>query len=281
MSTNTDLAWLLRIHLNFLFDILMIMKIKQGYMDAETSRLYYEIDGNPKGAPVLLLHGGLGSISNLAPIYPYLSSDHLIISTDFRGHGKSSLGHKPLSYLQYQRDIQALLRYLDIQRYSIVGFSDGGIVGYRLAAQQAQQVDCLITIGAQWRLTDNDPSIEILQGLTAEYWCSEFADDVTAYSNENPQPDFPRLLDAVKKVWLDTSSSGYPGALVEKIRCPTLIMRGDSDFLFSLEEAMILKSQIAQCHLANIPLTTHAAHQESPRITGEIIKQFMLNQKAQ
>ncbi|EGQ8444972.1 alpha/beta fold hydrolase [Vibrio cholerae] len=251
------------------------MKNRNGYIGVNGSEIYYELSGNPEGEPLLMLHGGLGSLNELSPIHKYVAADYQLISIDFRGHGKSLLGGLPLNYMQYQQDVQNVLSYLGIEKYSIFGFSDGGIVGYRLAAQEPERVSCLVTLGSQWRLEADDPSIELLSGLTAEFWVSRFADDVAFYEASNPKPDFPKLVDMVKAVWLDITETGYPDELVEKICCPTLVMRGDNDFLFSLNEAVALKSKIAGCSFANIPLTAHSSHQESPELVGEMLKQFM------
>ena len=241
--------------------------------------VYYEMSGNADGKPLVMLHGGLGSKEDFAPVHRYLASEYCLISIDFRGHGKSTLGNTPLSYELYQNDIQNVLSHLGVSRYSLFGFSDGGIVGYRLAAQLPEKVDCLITLGSQWRLKSDDPSIEILNGLTAEFWAERFADDVARYNVSNPKPNFPKLVDAVKMVWLDTSASGYPSCLVEHIKCPTLIMRGDNDFLFSLDEAVALKSRISGADFANIPFTAHASHQESPDLVGVMLQQFLSQQE--
>jgi len=251
------------------------MENRSGYISVKGSEIYYELSGNPDGEPLLMLHGGLGSLNELIPIQQYVASDYQLISVDFRGHGKSPLGDSPLSYLQYQQDIHYVLSYLGIDRYSIFGFSDGGIVGYRLAAQEPERVSCLVTLGATWRLEADDPSIELLSGLTADFWRSRFADDVAFYEASNPKPDFSKLVDAVKTVWLDTTVSGYPSNLVEEIRCPTLVMRGDNDFLFSLDEAVALRSKIADCSFANIPLSAHSSYQESPALVGEMLKLFL------
>ncbi|OEF86803.1 oxidoreductase [Vibrio sp. V09_P4A23P171] len=255
------------------------MENRNGYVGVVGSKVYFEVSGNPNGEPLLMLHGGLGSLNELSSIYQYVATDYQLISVDFRGHGKSLLGDRQLSYMQYQEDIQHVLSYLNIDKYSIFGFSDGGIVGYRLAAQEPERVSCLVTLGSQWRLEANDPSIELLGGLTPDFWASRFADDVAFYESSNPEPNFPKLVDAVKAVWLDTTESGYPYDMVEKICCPTLIMRGDNDFLFSLDEAVALKLKVAGSSFANIPLTAHSAHQESPKLVGEILKQFMLQHK--
>ncbi|MGL6177586.1 MAG: alpha/beta fold hydrolase, partial [Vibrionaceae bacterium] len=233
----------------------------------------------PDGTPLLMLHGGLGSLNELSPLHHHVGADHLLISVDFRGHGKSLLGERPLSYQQYQLDLQHLLNYLGVDKYAIFGFSDGGVVGYRLAAQAPERVSCLVTLGAAWRISANDPALALLSGLTAQFWTAKFAAEVAWYEATNPRPDFPKLVDAVKAVWLDTSAAGYPDQQVEKIRCPTLVMRGDNDFLFSLDEAAALKSKIAGCSFANIPLTGHNAHQESPALVGEMLQQFITHSK--
>ena len=252
---------------------------KDGYINVSGSSIYYELSGNPNGEPLLMLHGGLGSIGDLAPLHEYIAVDYRLISIDFRGHGKSPLDGIPLSYAQYQSDVQGVLSHLGVTRYSIFGFSDGGVVGYRLAAQQPENVVCLITLGSQWRLEAHDPSIELLSNLTAEFWAENFPAGVDSYNASNPNPDFTKLVEAVKAVWLDTTESGYPCGLVESITCPSLIIRGDNDFLFSLEEAVALKAKIPGADFANIPFTEHASHQESPELVGAIVKQFMSQQK--
>ena len=248
---------------------------KSDYIEVNGSKLYFEISGNLEGEPLLMLHGGLGSMNELKPVHQYLAESHRLISLDFRGHGSSLLGSLPLSYQVYQQDVQALLDHLKIDRYSIFGFSDGGIVGYRLAALEPSRVSCLITLGSQWQVNLDDPSMQLLASLTADFWCSRFPDDVALYQSINPEPDFPRLVDAVKNAWFDTTVSGYPNHLIAQIRCPTLVMRGDNDFIFSLDEAALLKEKLTCCSFANFPLTAHAAHQEAPDIVGAMIKRFI------
>lgn len=251
------------------------MNNKCGYIGINGGEVYYELSGNPVGKPLLMLHGGLGSLDELIHIQKYVAVDYQLISIDFRGHGRSPLGSRPLSYLQYQQDIQDVLGHFSIDRYSIFGFSDGGIVGYRLAALDPGSVSCLVTLGAAWRLEPNEPSLELKSSLTEDFWVSKFPDDIALYESSNPKPDFSKLVGAVKAVWLDTTPSGYPCNLVERIRCPTLIMRGDNDILFSLDEAVSLKAKITGSSFANIPLAAHSAHQDSPELVGKILQQFI------
>ncbi|PSV97172.1 alpha/beta hydrolase, partial [Photobacterium lipolyticum] len=122
-----------------------------------------------------------------------IPEDYMIIGIDLRGHGKSTIGNKELSYAQYQSDVVAVLNHLKISSFSLFGFSDGGIVSYRLAASVSSNVEQLITLGSQWRLEENDPSIECLGGVTSGDWNEMFPDSVAYYNESNPQPDFELL----------------------------------------------------------------------------------------
>ncbi|WP_125778922.1 alpha/beta fold hydrolase [Pseudoalteromonas rubra] len=253
------------------------MNKQSAFADINGTLLHYELSGIQDGFPLVMIHGGLGSTRDLDVIAEYLSDHFRLISIDLRGQGKSHLGSAALSYAQYQSDIQDLLSKLEITQYALFGFSDGGIVAYRLAAHNPSQVMQLVTLGSSWRLEENDPAIETLQSLTVELWSEMFPEDVAYYNASNPAPDFVALVAAVKTLWLDTSETGYPCNLVTQIKCPILIMRGDNDFLFSLEEAVALKAQIADASFANIPFASHAAHQELPELVGPVIQQFFLS----
>ncbi|WP_419177517.1 alpha/beta fold hydrolase [Pseudoalteromonas luteoviolacea] len=60
-----------------------------------------------------------------------------------------------MSYIQ--NDVLTILSFLKISQFSLFGFSDGGIVAYRIAVQYPEKVSRLITLGSQWRLEPGDP----------------------------------------------------------------------------------------------------------------------------
>ncbi|WP_315904974.1 alpha/beta fold hydrolase [Vibrio fluvialis] len=247
----------------------------EGTFNAEGAQLHYQIHRQPQRHTVLVMHGGLGSSHDLLTLYAAIPEDYQIVSVDFRGHGRSTLGHGSLSYARYQADIEALLDHLGIDEFSILGFSDGGIVGYRLAAAHPDRVKRLITLGSQWRLEAGDPSIEVLKGLTPEFWIARFQDDVARYEASNPQPDFAHLVEKVKTLWLDTTESGYPNRQVVEILCPTLVIRGDNDFLFSLPEAVALVETLKDGHFMNVPFVAHGVHLESPHMVAMAVSHFL------
>lgn len=245
------------------------------YLQIGEANIYFETAGNPDGLPLLLLHGGLGTLADFNGILKELPSKFRFIGIDLRGHGKSTKGSSRLSYVQYQSDTEAVLEHLNIDAVSILGFSDGGIVGYRMAAKDPSKVRQLITLGAQWRLEADDPSLPMLSGLTSEMWIEMFPDSVKYYERINSQPDFDALVKAVVEVWTDTLSSGYPQEGVRGIKSPVLIIRGDEDHLLSLPEAVELRSRIAGSGFLNIAFAGHEAHKDSPDIFINAVNLFL------
>jgi pimeloyl-ACP methyl ester carboxylesterase len=101
-------------------------------------KMYYAIFNKQAAQTVLLLHGGLASSNYWAFEVPRLSKTHKVIVVDSRGHGRSTMTQQPLTYNLMASDVFELMNYLKIEKPSIVGWSDGGIIGLILAIHQLQ-----------------------------------------------------------------------------------------------------------------------------------------------
>src|SRR6478736_2774553 len=120
------------------------------HLAIDEAKIYYEEMGNTDQPALLLLHGGFGNMEDLNAIIPKIEKEFHILGVDSRGQGKSTLGRKKLSYELIQSDIEQLLKHLGIQELNIIGFSDGGIVAYRLAVFSNLKINKLVTIGSRW-----------------------------------------------------------------------------------------------------------------------------------
>lgn len=244
------------------------------HIPANGARIYAESLG-PIGAPTLvLLHGGFGSIEDFNGLLPALDGRR-VIGIDSRGHGKSTLGDGPWTYRQVQQDIEQVLAAMDVRRCTLLGFSDGGIVALRLAAEARLAIDRLVVIGSTWHRRNLASSQAILQKVTAESWRRKFPGTYDAYQRLNPEPDFERLAKALVPGWLDESASGHPDEAVEKIQAPVLVVRGDDDHLTALADAAELRGRLLQGHFLGIPFAGHVARDEGRAIFLPALRRFL------
>ncbi len=106
-------------------------------------RLYWEQSGNPKGLPVVFLHGGPGA--GTAPAYRrfFDPESYRIILFDQRGAGRSTpeadLTDNTTAHLV--ADIEALRQHLDIERWVVFGGSWGSTLA--LAYGEAHPARCI------------------------------------------------------------------------------------------------------------------------------------------
>src|SRR4030095_7145347 len=107
---------------------------------------YYEIHAN--GEPMLLLHGGLGSIDMFAPVLPAFAKGRAVIAVDLQGHGRSSLGDRALRLQDMADDLAEILEQLGYDTVDAVGYSLGGGVALHLAARHPDRVRRLVIISA-------------------------------------------------------------------------------------------------------------------------------------
>jgi pimeloyl-ACP methyl ester carboxylesterase len=241
----------------------------------EGAALYYEIVGAPTNAPLLLLHGGLGNLEDFNSLVPHLVDTYRLIAIDSRGHGKSTLGTASLSYARMQADVEAIVAYLGLRSFGVIGFSDGGVVGLRIAAANHPHLTKLVAIGTPYELRDDDPLRRILSGVTADSWRGKFPDNVESYERLNPSPDFAALVQAAVPMWIDTSVEGYPAESVRSIGCELLVARGDDDHLVSRASAFELVERVPKARLLNIPFAGHVLHGEQTAMLMMSVGQFL------
>lgn len=117
------------------------------YVQSGDARLYYEVYG--KGTPVVVLHGGgVGTPYEMGCIIDELRKNHEVIVMSTRGHGRSEIGHSPLTYKQKGEDVLAVMDAAHVKKAMIVGFSDGAYSAYETAVLAPERVERIAAIGA-------------------------------------------------------------------------------------------------------------------------------------
>ncbi|MGZ7019498.1 MAG: alpha/beta fold hydrolase [Acidimicrobiia bacterium] len=107
--------------------------------------LYYAERGNPRGPPVLLLHGLTMSSRTMERLAASLP-EYRVLLLDFHGHGKSTKPRQPDRYLvsEFADDVIALLDHLEIDEVLLGGLSLGANVSYEVALRHPDRVRALV-----------------------------------------------------------------------------------------------------------------------------------------
>jgi pimeloyl-ACP methyl ester carboxylesterase len=114
-------------------------------------KIWYAVFG--QGEPVILLHGGLANANYWGKQVEALQPHYRVIVMDSRGHGRSSRDTRPFGYDLMASDVIALMDFLNISKASIVGWSDGAIIGLDIAMHHPDRISRLFAFAA-----NSDPS---------------------------------------------------------------------------------------------------------------------------
>jgi pimeloyl-ACP methyl ester carboxylesterase len=98
------------------------------YAEVNGLRMYYEIHG--EGPPLLLLHGGTCSIERPPMGIPLFSEAFQVIAPEQTGHGRTADAiDRAFHYHDMAEDTVELMRQLEVPSASVIGLSDGAVIG--------------------------------------------------------------------------------------------------------------------------------------------------------
>src|SRR5919106_1167614 len=97
------------------------------------------------GAPVVILHGLLGSARNWSSFAKQLGATRRVFALDLRNHGASSWADE-MSYDQMADDVRAFLAHQELPAAAVIGHSMGGKVAMRLALAHGEEVERLVVV---------------------------------------------------------------------------------------------------------------------------------------
>jgi len=246
---------------------------ESGLAPVNDIKMYYAIFNKDGKEPVILLHGGFVSSDEWGFEVPLLSKTHKVIVVDSRGHGRSTMTKQPLGYNLMASDVLQLMDYLKIKKASIVGWSDGGIIGLILAIKNPERVNKLFTFGSNYNLS----------GYKAEPADSTLAAQFMArvqanYRKLSPTPDnFPELRNALRKMY-STEPDLNPSE-IKTIKAPTVIACGEYEQFIKLEHFQELAHLIPNAKLLILPNVSHGGPVQDPaRFHQAVVNLLDINQ---
>ena len=241
---------------------------ESGHIEANGINYYYEIHG--QGEPLLLLHGGMGSVDMFTPDIPALSAQRQVIAVDLQGHGRTALGDRPFSLQDMGDDMAVIVKELGHDQVDCWGYSFGGGIAFRLAVQHPELVRRLVVMSAGFSVDGFHPEMRPMQAQMSGAVVDQMKGTpmYEGYMAVAPHPeDFPKLLDRMG----DFMRQDYDFSEdVKKLKMPVMLVFGDHDMFTAphmaeffnllggnLKDAGWQRENISQNRLAILPGRTH------------------------
>ena len=201
-----------------------------GYAPVNGLQMYYEVHGAGEGAPLVLVHGAFSAIgTSFGGLLPGLAQGRRVIAVELQGHGRTADIDRPMTLEALADDVVALLRYLNVQRADLFGYSMGGGVVLRVAVRHPEVVRKLVLASVGYTLDGLHPGLmEGLGEMKPEMmygspWHEE-------YVRISPHPDgFDALF--AKKSAMDRTIEDLAPETLQAIAAPTLTVVGDADIV--------------------------------------------------
>lgn len=206
----------------------------------------YEIYG--QGSPIILLHGNQETHAIFDKLIEKLQVNHTVYALDSRCHGKSD-NPKEISYNLMAEDAIAFIKELNIQKPTLYGFSDGGIIGLLITIKEPELLSNLIISGANISPDVFTPLDTILTKLFYFFTRSKFI-----------------------KMMLDEPN--IPLTDLQKISIPVHILAGEKDVI-KLEHTKLIADNIKNSTLEIVKDETHGSYIIHSDKIYEIIKKYL------
>jgi pimeloyl-ACP methyl ester carboxylesterase len=227
-------------------------------------KLYYETYG--EGKPLLLLHGNFTPTRGWAPQIEYFSKKYKVYSIDCRGRGKSELGKDSLSYMQQTKDIAAFIKLMKMDSVSIVGKSDGGIIGILLGIYYPESIYKIVAFGANMQPDSN----------------SLYENTVNEIHRERIKADKMLALRDTTKNWLIEQQRyrmmefqpHINATDLNKIQVPVLVMSTDRD-LIKEEHTFYIYRNIPKANLCILPNEKHGVAKLNPELFNMTVDKYL------
>lgn len=231
--------------------------------------IYYEVYG--QGDPVILLDGGLSNAEHFVSQIPALAENYRVVVMDSRGHGRSSFDAVPLSYAVMAADVLGLMDHLGLDRASIVGWSDGGIIGLELAIHHPERLTKVVAYGANFDLTSNRQDTSPAEDAYFDAYVARAAEE---YRRLSPAPErWDEFRANISTMW--STQPNYTAEQLTSITTPILVLDGAKEEAIDPSHTNLMASRIPGAKLAIMPDTGHFAMFEQPDEFNRIVDEFL------
>ncbi|MBY3031841.1 alpha/beta hydrolase [Rhizobium leguminosarum] len=238
-----------------------------GMAEVNDIKMYYAEYG--EGDPILFIHGGLGNAEVWGHQVADFAKDHRVIVADSRGHGRSTRSQQPFGYDLMTSDYVALLDYLKIDKVTLVGWSDGGIIGIDMAMKHPEKLTRVIAQAAN--VTTDGVKADVMDNKTFNDYINVAGEQ---YRKLSPTPnEYDAFVKQISEMW--ATQPAWTAADLGKISVPVTLAIGDHDEAVKLDHTEMMAKQIPGAKLVILKDVSHFAMLQDPAAYDGMVRGAM------
>lgn len=258
-------------------------------------------EGDPRGSPIVLIHGYTTSMHWFEKLAPLLSEKHRVIRVDLLGHGGSEKPGTGYSMEDQATAVALALSELGVENATVVGHSLGATVATALAEQSPELAARVVNLDqapddsheelsftaelgtkpvigqAMSRLADVAPAT-----VVRDQFKQAFAPGFNMASGfENPDQPVDDLREMTYTAFVDTvdAEGDYSGErpLHERLssaEIPLLVIFGAEDQIYDADDAIAPYAAIPGAQTQLLPDVGHSPNVEAPEAIAPLILAF-------
>jgi pimeloyl-ACP methyl ester carboxylesterase len=263
-------------------------EVTSGFAPSGEASIYFECAGS--GEALVFIHAGISDCRMWDAQFAHFAERYRVIRYDSRGLGKTKM---PREQWTLHGDLRAVLAYLNVDRATLVGCSQGGATAIDFVLAYPEMVKSMVLSGSglsgwKWsdemlaRIAETVSTYQRDPKLSFEMWASLWID--AGRPPESIEPVYrarARELMAANYPALDAqlNPATLPDALpidrLLEIKVPSLVLVGKLEPRDLHEIAGMLSRKIEGAKLIELPNTAHLPSIEHPSEFNRIVGNFL------
>jgi pimeloyl-ACP methyl ester carboxylesterase len=228
----------------------------------------YEIVGDKKNKPLLILHGWQRSADEWLPVAKMLSDSHQVIILDLPGFGKTARLNSDSSIYDYAKYVEHFLDKLEFKKITLLGHSLGARIGIILGAN-TNRIEKLILVGPAG--IEKKTTFDKIKVGFFKFCKIFFPKSVTERLKQKIGSTDYKTANEIRQTFIKIINEDL-SHLLPKINIPTLLVWGNKDAEVPIWKIKQMRKEIPNARLKVIWETGHFPYFENTEEFIETIK---------